>query len=157
MEGSPPDGDVSVSLFTRTSLPGPSRRRADAVSARLEALATDGSVQAVERETWPKRVPVDDCDSRVRDVYLDWIDWARREEVSLRPFFATRECYDPAAEDFTDWLVVPAIALAVRVDGNLAAVYPHEDGDQTVTVEDGLEDLVGTGHDGPGSRLTVAD
>ena len=157
MEGSPPDGDVSVSLFTRESLPGPSSRRADAVSARLEALAADGSVQAVERQTWPKRVPVDDCDFRVRDVYLEWTDWARREDVSLRPFFATRECYDPAAGDVTDWLVVPAIALAVRVDGDLVAVYPHEDGDEPVTVEDGLEALVETGHDGPDSRVTVAN
>lgn len=157
MDGSTRDGDVSVSLFTRTSLPGPSGRRADAVSARLETLVGDGPVDVVHRQTWPKRVPVNDCESTVRDVYLDWTDWASRENVSLRPFFTTRECYDPEAEDFTDWLVVPAIALAVRVDGDLAAVYPHEDGDETVTVEDGLDELVGTTRRDPDARVTVAD
>jgi len=156
MEGSAHEGDVAVTLYTRSDLPGPSRRRADAVTAQLRTLA-DETVDAVDRRSWPKRVPVDDCDAGVRNVYLAWTAWARDEGVRLQPFFATRECYSPAAEDYTDWLVVPAIAMAVRVDGDLAAVYPHEDGDETVTVEDGLDRLAGNAGQEPEAEVRVAD
>jgi hypothetical protein len=157
MDGISGRGTVAVALYVRSDLPGPSQHRAEAVLARLRALSGDGPVGDLTHETWPKRVPVARCDSAVRDVYLAWSDWARDAGVALQPYFDTRECYCPEAEDYTDWLVVPAIAMSVRVDGDLAAVYPHEDGDATVSVEDGIDALVGTDKPTTEPPVSVAD
>lgn len=157
MDGIDSDGTVTAELYVRSALPGPSQRRADAVAAELRGLVGEGLVEDVEHTTWSKRVRVDGCDSAVRDVYLTWTAWARREGVQLQPFFDTRECYCPEAEAYTDWLVVPAIALAVSVDGDLAAVYPHEDGTETVSVEDGIDALEGTERQSTDPPVSVAD
>lgn len=157
MEGTTPDEILAVTVATRSDLPRPSRRRAEAIRAGLRAFADDCVVDDVVHRTWPKRVPVDGCSSDVRDTYLAWADWVRREEVSLQPFFDTRECYDPAAGDYTDWLVVPAMAVAVTVDDEVVSVYPHEDGNETVTVEDGIDALSGTASRHRNARAGVAD
>jgi hypothetical protein len=47
----------------------------------------------------------------------------------------------PATSGWRDWLVTPAICLAVYEDDELSVVYPHTDGPETYTVENGLEML----------------
>ena len=138
-----PDGEdlVSATLYVREDLPRPARERAGAVRSTLRALASDDALATVECTRWPNRVPIDGCDRDVRDVYLEFTAWAREREASLAPFFAIRQCYSPEAGSHTDWLVVPAFAMAVHADGDLVAVYPHKRGSETVTVEDGIAGL----------------
>ncbi len=157
MDGISANASVAVELFVRAELPGPSEHRAEAVLSRLQGLAGDGPVDDLTHQTWPKRVPVDRCGSQVRDVYLTWSNWAHDAGVALQPYFDTRECYCPEAEDYTDWLVLPAMAMAVQVDGDIAAVYPHKDGEATVSVEDGIDALVGTDRPASGPPVSVAD
>lgn len=138
---------VTATIHVREELPRPARERADAVGAELAGVAADGRLDELTRTEWPKRVPVDGCDSTVRDTYLAFRAWADAAGKSLAPFFATRECYSPEAEAHTTWLVVPAFALSIRVDGRLEAVYPHSDGEETATVEDGVAMLRGLDSD----------
>jgi hypothetical protein len=135
------DGRVTATLSVREELPRPAMERAETVRGTLESLQAEGTLDELSRREWPKRVPIEDCDSDVRDTYLAYTAWADAAGVSLAPFFATRSCYSPDAGTHTDWLVVPAFALAIRVDGDLAAVYPHSDGTETASVEDGIDRL----------------
>lgn len=150
----PRDGRVTATLSVREELPRPSQERAATVRSTLSSLVSEGALEDLSTREWPKRVPVDDCDSTVRDTYLAYSAWADAADVGLAPFFATRECYSAAAGEHTDWLVVPAFALAIRVEDELAAVYPHSDGAETASVEDGLE-LLRSGDVGAGSPLVL--
>lgn len=137
----PAEADVAVRLYVREELPPPACERAEAVRARGRELAEAGVVDEFDSEHWPKRVPLDDCDSTLRDVYLSFAGWASDAGVGLQPFFQTRVCYGPSTGERTDWLVLPAFALAVEADGKLLSVYPHSRDGETATVEDGLDAL----------------
>ncbi len=139
MEATKREGEVQVELFVRNELPPPARERADAVTARLEELDAAGELDGIQCHTWDKRVPVEDCDTAVRDTYLSFTQWANAAGVSLRPFFQTREHYSKAHGERIDWLVLPAFCLAIYEGDQLTAVYPHADGADTHTVEDGLD------------------
>lgn len=148
------DGHVTATLSVRETLPYPSQQRSAAVRTELETLVDEGTLDELSTREWPKRVPVGDCDGVVRDAYLAYSAWADAAGVSLAPFFATRECYSAEAGTHIDWLVVPAFALAIRVDGDLAAVYPHSDGTETASVEDGI-DLLRSGDVAAASPLVL--
>lgn len=139
MEPTTREGDVQVELFVRNELPPPARERADDVTAHLTELEAAGEIDAAGTRTWDKRVPVENCDAGVRDTYLSFTRWANEAGCSLQPFFQTREHYSKAHGERVDWLVMPAICLAVYEGETLSAVYPHADGPETWTVEDGLE------------------
>ncbi len=136
------EGDIEVVLFERGELPPPAERQATAVYERLESLVEAGHIDSVSRETWVKRTPLDDCDGDLRDTYLSFESWAEETGVSLQPFFQTRECFTPSEGEHTDWLVMPAFCVAVYAETDLSAVYPHADGNDTQTVEDGLQALL---------------
>lgn len=132
---------VGATFYAREELPRPARERAEAVRAELEAVAADGPLDELTVREWANRVPVDDPGTELLEVYPAFSAWADDAGTSLAPFFATRKCYSPAEGDMTDWLVVPAFALAIRVGGELSAVYPHSDGGETATVQDGIDAL----------------
>lgn len=137
-----------VALYGRATLPPPARDRRDRLAERLSGLVAAGSVDGLEEETWPKRIPRDEAaDARARDRYLAFESWARDAEVSLAPFFGTRTCYSTATGDRGEWVVFPALCLAVHEDGELTGVYPHADGEENRTVGDGVDALAG-GDDG---------
>jgi len=133
-----PEGVVSVELYVRSELPPPARDQADAVYRRL---VESGRLGNLDRTEWPKRVPVDGCDTAVRDAYLSFVEWATERGVSLRPFFATRECYCEDEGGMVDWLVVPAFCLTIYEGERVSAVYPHADATDSYTVHDGVDAL----------------
>lgn len=148
----PVERGVEAHLYVREELPPPARERAGAVRTRGRELAEGGVLDRFDCGRWPKRVPVDDCDSALRDVYLSFAGWAADAGADLQPFFQTRVCYGPSTGERTDWLVLPAFALAVETDGELLAVYPHARDGETATVEDGLDALeAADGRDRPPS------
>ncbi|PSP42479.1 hypothetical protein BRC66_01285 [Halobacteriales archaeon QH_2_66_30] len=141
MIASETDRDVTVELHVRSELPAPARSQASQVYEELGVLAGQGAIADLHREHWPNRTPIDDPESDVRDTYLQFQSWATDQGYSLAPFFQIRECYTPEVGDWCDWLVTPAMCLAVYEDGTLSAVYPHRDSGETRTVQDGMEAL----------------
>jgi hypothetical protein len=128
-----------VECFGRADLPAPAAGRRDHIEARLTELSSAGVVESFDVASWPKRMPADGSgDADMRDRYLSFAAWARENDVRLTPFFGTRECYSMATGERGDWVVFPALALAVYEDGDLAAVYPHADGDTYRSVLSGL-------------------
>jgi len=150
-----PEGAIRVELFVRSELPAPAEERVSALEGRLAALESAGAVDAVDRTRWAKRVPVAECGTDLRDTYLRFRAWARGAGCSLQPFFGTRECYTPGESGTDDWLVLPAACLAVSVEGELRAVYPHRADGVTRDVEDGLAALA-DGADEESRRRTLA-
>jgi hypothetical protein len=138
-----PTTDVAVEFHVRSELPPPAEHRATQVYEGLTVLAGEGALEGLDRTTWPDRMPVEDPRPDLRDAYLAFRQWADTRGYSLAPFFQTRECYTPEYGGWTDWLVLPAMCLAIYENGDLSAVYPHTDGDETYTVQDGLEQLEG--------------
>lgn len=143
MDSKKSEGFIEVVLYERSELPPPAANRADAIHERLSELETGGHVDAVRREEWVKRTPVDNCDDELQDTYLAFSSWAEENGARLTPFFQTRECFSPAEGEHTDWLVMPAFCLGIYDDSGVAAVYPHNDGTEPKTVEDGLQALLG--------------
>lgn len=135
------DRGVTVELHVRNELPPPAEAQAAQVYEGLAVLAGKGAIDDLERSTWPSRTPIENPDCGLRDTYLAFQEWADDHGISLGPFFQTRECFTPDRGGWTDWLVTPAMCLAVFEDGALSAVYPHTDGSETYTVQDGLEAL----------------
>lgn len=137
-------GDRRVELFVRDGLPEPAARQCERLTNRLTALEADDTVAAVATFTWDKRVQCGDpVKTKARDRYEEFEAWAADRGVSLRPFFGTRECYSMETGERGEWIVYPALCLAVYDDGDLASVFPHADGDDYRSVTDGLDALGG--------------
>jgi hypothetical protein len=149
-------GDRRVVLSLRETLPEPAARQRDRLADRLRELEAAGRVDSFEVTTCPKRIRREEpADVAARDRYLTFSRWARDRGVRLGPFFATRECYAADTGELCDWIVFPAITLAVYDEGDLVAVYPHADGDDYRSVADGLSALAGNSGDPAGDRTTV--
>jgi hypothetical protein len=135
-------GGRCATLYSRETLPAPAARQRERLSRRLNDLETTDDLSSFSVEAWEKRIrctgPEDEA---ARDRYLRFAAWAREYGVRLRPFFGTRECYSMETGEKDDWIVFPAICLAVYEDGDLAAVFPHADGDTYRSVSDGLDEL----------------
>ena len=144
MYASQPTTDVAVEFHARSELPPPAQQRATQVLEELTVLLGEGALDELDRSTWPARVPVADPPPELRDAYLAYEQLAEERGHRLTPFFQTRECYTPEYGGWTDWLVLPAMCLAVYEDVELTAVYPHTDGEETYTVQDGLDLLTRT-------------
>lgn len=133
-------GKLRVRLFVRKTLPRPARERVAEVRSRLKRLADTGRICEVDVSHWEKRIQYPGpANSRGRDRYNEFTAWAREQDVSLRPFFDTRTCYSMETGQRSEWLVFPALCLAVYEDDILTGVYPHADGDRRRSVSDCLE------------------
>jgi hypothetical protein len=131
-------------LHVRETLPSPVRYRREQVTDRLSALVADGALAEFDVVTWDKRIPADGSgDRELRDTYLALEDWAQDRDVSLAPFFATRECYSWETGERGTWVVLPALCLSVYEDDELTSVYPHRNGDTYHSVWSGIESLRG--------------
>ena len=142
------DGDeVRVEVYCRPST--------DAVvpldchHGRLTRLSRAGVVDELAVDSWPGRVSLPPADApadlsrerreavRTRATFGEWADEAG---VALGPAFGRRSYESAITGESGELFRFPVVGLAVRVDGDLAAVYPHED-DGAVTVEEGIDRL----------------
>lgn len=137
MTGDGSTAGTRIELFARSTLPEVASRRRDQVAARLEQLAADGHVTDVTVETWERKVPLSENHDELTR-YDRFRTWADETGVSLDPFFDTRTCYSMETGDRGEWLVLPALCLAVYRDGELDAVYPHSTNDGSRSVLDCL-------------------
>lgn len=134
-------GTVRIDLFVRDQLPPPTERQTERVRTRLHQYESRGAIDTLSTDTWPRRVRVEAAENGVRDTYLAYTSWARAAGVDLTPFFSVRERHSPESASPDDWLMMPALCLAVSVDGTLRAVYPHRTAHGCVTVPDALDHL----------------
>ena len=142
-------GGRHVVLAVRETLPSPAARRRDRLRERLCELDADGLIDDFEVSDSPKRIRCERAVHReARDRYNEHSQWARDHGVCLRPFFDVRECYATDTGEKGDWIVLPAITVTIYEDGDLAAVYPHADGDDYRSVADGLTALAETATSG---------
>lgn len=139
-------GPTTVALYCRRSTAA--IVPLDRLYSRLTVLREAGAVTAVDVTTWPGQVTLtgtdlvaveelapDDRERAVRR-YREFEAWADRVDVSLEPAFRKRS-YDSIFTGESGVAIrFPVIALAVREDGDLRAVYPHHD-DRPVTVDEG--------------------
>jgi hypothetical protein len=131
-----------VELLARAELPTPAAGQRDHLVDRLADLASDGVLAEFDVSAWPKRMRRDGtADATTRDRYLAFSAWARDRSVRLTPFFGTRECYSMETGERGEWVVLPVLCLAIHEDGDLAAVYPHADGDTYRSVLSGVKSL----------------
>ena len=121
---------VSVYVHGSPSLSG--HQRFVAARERVELLAEAGVVEDARYVAWPARAepPTTGDGVALEPLSCAFVDAAGRD--ALEPFF---ERVDGAP-------VVSKLALAVRDDGTLAALYPQSRADGTETVEDGLSRLL---------------
>lgn len=130
---------IGIDCYVRASSTGGAT--GDVVET-LRGYAATGVVDDLSVRTWPDRVVLRPAtrDADPVERFEKFRAWADRHGVSIVPPFAVREratlVDDPAAV-----LVVPALCLAVRVDGELASVVPHRTGTTEYAVDDLLADL----------------
>jgi len=151
------DGDVRIEFFVRDELPPPAADQAERVMKRLETFVRQGVVSGLTTDEWESRTPVGGGDPAVRDRYLAFAEWTLDSEFELTPFFAVRTCYSPECGGWDDWLVLPAMCLAVYVDDTLQVVYPHRSDSESTTVEEGVAQLERTLLDTAGQSTASAD
>jgi len=143
-------GDRRAELYVRDSLPKPAARQCDRLTDRLTDLEAEDELEAAAVHTWDKRIERgDSVQTSARDRYAEFEAWAADRGVSLRPFFGTRECYSMETGEKGDWIVYPALCLAVYEDGDLASVFPHADGDDFRSVLDGIDALASESTEAP--------
>lgn len=118
---------------------------------RLGALESEGRIDDVEVQTWPRRVTVSDHDEQIMSTFEAFRGWADGRDVTIRPPFevTTYRCGFTGEE--YEVLVTPSVCLAVYRDDELVGVYPHETDSGVKTVRDALSALEGN------AELQVAD
>lgn len=132
------DDGVQVELFLRSGVSAAVEKQQRRVRTRLERTLPAGSLSVHEH---PKRVPVVDG-SAVFERYREVYDWASEAGVSLSPFFARRETYDPTAGDVREMVTLPVLWLTLVEGASIRASYPHVDG-EVATVSDAVAELTG--------------
>jgi len=128
---------IRVESYARSSLPRVAERRRATVEQRLEGLVGAGHVTALDTATWEKKVPLDEP-SPERRRYEAFESWADDVGVSLQPFFDTRDCYSMETGERGEWLVLPALCVAIYREDRLQTVYPHSTPQGARTVLDCL-------------------
>lgn len=135
--------DLTAEFYARADTPVPEQRRK--VLERLDTLASEGHIEDFAFHTWPNAVSLEDIEEGyIRDI-VDTVgrirDWASTEEVRIDPPFGRSSYHSHITGERDERLTFPHMALVVEGEDGIECVYPHHDGEQTVTVEDGLADL----------------
>lgn len=132
-----------VELYVRDETRGLADRRQQVLRRETDALETSGVVETVDEFAWPRTLRLADRTQHraTRDAFNAFSAWARDADVTLTPAFGTRMRYARDTGQREMEVVLPVMCLAVYEDGELEAVYPHTDGDQCLTVFDGLDRL----------------
>lgn len=133
---------IRIELYVCESTAGTSNRARD-VCERVEALAEDGTLDAVDRQTWTRKMATssEDDDNRVERKYAEFAAWARAGDRALSPAFAKETVRNEFLDEEYETLRVPVVTVAVYADGQLVRLAPAVVGDRRYTVEDCLSEL----------------
>lgn len=137
-----PSGEATrADLFVRCDLPKPARQCRQTIEERLERVASAGGLEDYSVSSWAKRVPLD-SDTEEMECYEEFRRWATDEDVTLAPFFDTRECYSMTTGEKRRELVLPVLCLAIYDDDELVYVAPHATASTTATIPDCVDQLL---------------
>jgi hypothetical protein len=128
--------DASMTLRTRTPVCGARTTVID----RLGSLRAAGAIEEFEVLTWPDEVVLSDAassDGAVR-TFERFERWAEDRGVSVRPAFDVRTVASLVGNP-REVLTLPMMCLTVSSGEELVGVFPHQDGDRTVTIGDCLD------------------
>lgn len=140
-----PDEEIpslTVELFVRVSVVEEIDDRIAKVVDKLRTLETAGILDEFCVRAWHRSIPMNlqfvehAAGIDVLAKYDEFSTWAADNGCSLSPFF------DHRLSKESEHLVLPIMCLSIygRND-RLEAVYPHANGDETYSVEDGLNAL----------------
>lgn len=133
-------------LYLREHAPAPVRERQRAVRERLADLARSDELGDVSVAHWSKTTPAA-AEARASAagrpaLAVDRFEaWAARSGCDLEPGFVRRTSESMLGGRTDEVIQLPFICLALTVDGELAAVFPHRDDGVVRTVTDCLDGL----------------
>lgn len=124
--------DCEVSLYARAAPTPVGKRRQEDVRYRLDALAGEGRIPAVDVEQWPGQTTVRDTErSPSAALYEEFAAAADAADARLEPFFRDRPGVSGLLQDTTGdrQLTLPVVAVTVRQDSEIVGLYPcYRDG-----------------------------
>ena len=110
----------------------------DSRLATLHTLAKDDVIDGLSVELWPGKVSLsgETVYSEALDAFDRFDQWADENGVSIRPPFVVQSTTSELRGETHRILRTPVMCLALTVDGDLAGVFPHTDGEtEYVTTE----------------------
>lgn len=109
----------------------------------LQACERDGTVETVLLRSWPKEVARSEHSpyQEVLEAFERFDRWADERGVSVQPPFRERTVTSTVTGESKDVLVTPMLCLAVYRDDELHAVFPHTDGEETITASEAIATL----------------
>lgn len=131
---------IHVECFTRATSPA---SLTDGSIDTVREYVASGLVDELSVRRWPREVNLSrPAGQRVAiERFETFRAWADSNGVELEPAFEVRERTTLVDDTPAEILVLPAVCLAVHVDGTLASVVPHRTETTTYTVDDALAAL----------------
>lgn len=140
--GEPSDTGYRVRLFIRGTVPPEIREQQEETVNRLEELDSEHDLP-LEVTAWPRSIDVDPVG--MTETYLDLLEtfraWAHAQGCTLTPAVDTKRADSWLSAEQRLSVSLPVMLLAVYEGDEIAAVYPHVDGDEVRTVPQGIEAL----------------
>lgn len=140
--GEPSDTGYRVRLFLRGTVPPEIREQQAETVNRLEELESEHDLP-LEVTAWPRAIDVDPVG--MTETYLDLLEtfraWAHAQGCTLTPAVHTKRADSWLSTEQQLSVSLPVMLLALYEGDEIAAVYPHVDGDEVRTVSQGIEAL----------------
>lgn len=112
---------------------------------RLHQLVAAGTLTHIDIAVWGPSLeanPAHPTDpSPIRETYLEFDQWARRQEYTLAPAFYRRAAGSLVDDVHSEVIMCPLICLGIYEGETVQAVYPYSDGETVYTIYDGLTEL----------------
>ncbi len=142
-----PTSDVRAVLRLRTQAPhGLNETQADVID-RLQVLSENGTITELDVDVWGSTMGINQPagldPTGVQETVSEFEQWADEHDCTLQPAFERRNTESMADEEGRrrETLVLPILCLGVYDGERLEAVYPHVDGEDAVSIHDGVDAL----------------
>lgn len=138
---SPPQ--IRLELYVRSLLPRGACESQEAIVDRLQELADEGAVDAVDVTVWGRGIATStaaatEVGRELQQRVEQFTGWAGERGLTLRPRFERRSVSSRLTDESYDAIYFPAMAVAAFRNDDLAFVAPSADGTTVYTVEDVL-------------------
>jgi hypothetical protein len=151
------EDSVQVVLRLRTLGPSGLNSPQTEIMDRLQTFSEEGLIADLDTDIWGASMGVTQTDERDRDLVdtretvAEYKQWADAQGSTLRPAFDwdTIEAENDG-EELSRRIVTPLITLAVYTEEGLQEVYPHVDGTEVKTIQDGVRALESMAETEPG-------
>lgn len=134
------DDGGRLRLFLREDAQPPIAEQQERLRTRLERVVDPGHLSIT---THPTRLPRD-SEADALAWYERVREWAEATEVSLSPFFESREGYDTDADVVREMVSLPVLWLVLTDGKSVRAAYPHVE-EAVVPVSAAVSDLEAMG------------